>query len=151
MTADRVTPMQTLPCGCRMGTDETSGAFIFEAHSKTCQWYAYVIAESERQGKPILTLGDTELDRPAVCPWCDRCHEIHSSNRGDDVQPKEGDISLCYGCRKPGIYQADGSIRKPSDVEAADILADPGIRQTLGALAESYTPREAIRLLAGDS
>lgn len=48
--------METLPCGCRIGTvDDT---FVMEACDlgQDCEWVQYAMAESERQGKPPTVL-----------------------------------------------------------------------------------------------
>lgn len=45
---------QRLPCGCQMGTDDDK--FIFIPHSLDCKYYLYTLAESKRQGKPIITI-----------------------------------------------------------------------------------------------
>lgn len=46
--------IETLDCGCRIGT--VSDTFVIEPCSLTCQWYLYVVAETQRQGKPISHL-----------------------------------------------------------------------------------------------
>lgn len=41
---------EVLPCGCRLSS--VNDAFVFEACSPTCEWVAYVLAQSAAQGKP---------------------------------------------------------------------------------------------------
>lgn len=44
---------ETLPCGCAMECDEATREFRFRPCSETCSYYAYVIEESRKQGKPV--------------------------------------------------------------------------------------------------
>lgn len=48
--------MERLPCGCLMGTDEKTKAFLYEPCSLTCEYFQYVLEESKRQGKPTTVL-----------------------------------------------------------------------------------------------
>lgn len=48
--------MDTLPCGCHLGTDEETKVFYFEPCSLSCPYYLYMLKESERQSKPVITL-----------------------------------------------------------------------------------------------
>lgn len=47
--------METLPCGCRMGTGFENGqpTFVYEPCDTSCTYYQYVVEESKRQGKPL--------------------------------------------------------------------------------------------------
>lgn len=45
-----------LPCGCQMTADEETKAFVFVPHALDCKFYLYVLAESARQGKDVVTL-----------------------------------------------------------------------------------------------
>ena len=47
--------METLPCGCQMGTTPDN-AFVFRPHALDCENYLYVLAEVERQGKPLAII-----------------------------------------------------------------------------------------------
>lgn len=51
---DPVTPLERLPCGCRHGL--VGEAFVFEPCALDCEFYLYVLAESERQAKPVRTI-----------------------------------------------------------------------------------------------
>lgn len=52
--------METLPCGCRIGT--VDDAFVLEAcgAGTDCPTVQYVMAETKRQGKPstVLDMGE---------------------------------------------------------------------------------------------
>lgn len=84
------------------------------------------------------------FERTMYCPWCGRLHELHGSDGGGPPEP--GDLSLCWGCRKVGVF-AGARIRKPTPQEQEDIDADPDVRAAIHAMRESHTPDEAGRLL----
>lgn len=46
--------MERLPCGCQFGV--VNNAFVYEPCSLDCEWYKFVLAEAQRQGKPTTTL-----------------------------------------------------------------------------------------------
>lgn len=77
-----------------------------------------------------------------TCPWCGRENEVHTAGNTEG-SPDEGDISLCWKCREPSVFLADGSLRKPTDEERAKILADPDVAGMMHAMRESYRPSEA--------
>jgi hypothetical protein len=78
------------------------------------------------------------------CPHCGRNHEYHDGST-PDAKPKPGDVSVCWSCRRLGIYTNFG-IRVPTPEEEAEILSDPEVRSVLGLMVESYTPTEASEL-----
>lgn len=51
---EAVTPLDEAPCGCRFGN--VGDTFVFHPCSQSCDLLAYVIRESEAQGKPPVTL-----------------------------------------------------------------------------------------------
>ena len=81
-----------------------------------------------------------------ACPYCGRVNEVHDHPEG--AKPKPGDVSICWGCRKVGIFTEDG-IRQLSGAERDAIRRDPDVQAALGAVAESYTPSQAVDLLRG--
>lgn len=82
-----------------------------------------------------------------ACPHCGRLNDAHSSPDAD--RPGDGDVSVCWSCYGIGIFTADG-IRLPTLEEKAELDADPEVRAVLAAMAESYTPSQAVGLLRGD-
>jgi len=84
------------------------------------------------------------------CPYCGQVNEVH---RGlDGTTPRSGDFSLCWGCRKVGIFGVTGTgftVRKATAAETEQIMKLPQVRAALAAVAESYTPSEAAQLWAG--
>jgi hypothetical protein len=84
-------------------------------------------------------------ERETVCPYCGRRNDLH--DRTDDgAGPQPGNVSLCWGCRGLSIFTVSG-LRKPTDWELADIMADPHIRRILGAMRESTRPEQVRGLL----
>lgn len=47
-------PLETLPCGCQMGT--VNDAFVFRPHALDCTYYLYVLEQTAAQGKPTYTV-----------------------------------------------------------------------------------------------
>lgn len=45
--------LERLPCGCVCGT--IGDAFVYMPCSLLCEFYLYAVAESKRQGKPLIT------------------------------------------------------------------------------------------------
>lgn len=57
MTFERVGSMERLPCGCLISVNtEMGGPFYIEPHALDCQYYLFALAESKRQGKPVVTV-----------------------------------------------------------------------------------------------
>lgn len=50
--------METLPCGCHMGTDVIAGVktFLYEPCAMDCENFRYMMEEAERQAKPLTTI-----------------------------------------------------------------------------------------------
>lgn len=50
--------LETLPCGCQLGTDLIDGTptFLFLPHALDCKYFRYVLEEADREGKPVTTL-----------------------------------------------------------------------------------------------
>lgn len=86
-------------------------------------------------------------DRPAldVCPWCGREHDAatNAGGVGDQTTPPEpGDVAVCWVCHWPSYFTADG-LRRPTVDELAVLRVE--LCALLGAMAESWTPKEAAR------
>lgn len=85
-----------------------------------------------------------------ICPHCGRRNELHTGIEG--TQPKDGDLAVCWGCRKLGIFVVGPlglSVRATTDEEAEDLGARPDVRALLAAMTESYDPVTAAGLWAG--
>lgn len=87
------------------------------------------------------------------CPHCGRNNMDHFGPTGR--RPSDGDVSLCWVCKGIAIYTVGPlgttGLRQPAPDELASLEADPKVRAALAAMAESYTPSQAIDLLAGRS
>lgn len=88
-------------------------------------------------------MSTTEVD--SVCPYCGRQNTL-ASGMNVDEPPDEGSVNLCWRCREPSLFTADGSLRKPTDEERADIMADPDVKRALYAMTESTRPKEALSM-----
>jgi len=87
--------------------------------------------------------GDQVFD--VTCPHCGRTNNFHSDIDGQ-ATPAPGDMSVCWKCRRVGVYAEDLSIRKPTVSEQNEIDADGGVKRALAAMTESNYPAEALRL-----
>lgn len=84
-----------------------------------------------------------------ACPYCGRPNDIHSGVRSALNQPATGDLSLCWGCRRPSVFEGDGTdlhLRPPDPDEQQKIAADPQIHRALAVMALSSTPAEALNM-----
>jgi hypothetical protein len=64
-----------------------------------------------------------------VCPQCGQMHdEVAELDGKVEVEPKDGDMTLCFKCGQWGIFdsRSEGGLRAPTDFE---ILAIAGSRQ----------------------
>jgi hypothetical protein len=75
---------------------------------------------------------------------------------GKEVRPGEGDMTVCFMCRHVMIYNADLSLRNPTDEEVVDIAGDPCLVSTVTLMGayhqekELETRRRENRAQAGD-
>lgn len=84
------------------------------------------------------------------CPYCGRRNDRHENP--DDATPDDGDLSVCWGCQKIGVFAVGPlgiTVRKATAEEAAKYTADPRLRAALGAMTESFDPLTAINLWRG--
>jgi S-DNA-T family DNA segregation ATPase FtsK/SpoIIIE len=82
----------------------------------------------------------TALDR--ACPHCGRVNELVDGITTTN-QPKPGDVSICYGCTRIGIFTETG-IRVPRPAELRQLAADPNILAAQAAAAGSLGPMAAV-------
>lgn len=88
-----------------------------------------------------------------TCPYCGRLNELHA---GADAasRPTAGDVSICWLCRKAGVFTAGPlglAVRKPTPDEQAAMAKNPQVKRALAAVSESYGPLQALGLLRGDA
>lgn len=56
----------------------------------------------------------------ARCPHCDKQLDGFTGvggERGDDAIPREGDFSICLGCRSVLVFNADQTVRASTEKE----------------------------------
>lgn len=79
---------------------------------------------------------------------CGKTSDAHGSVRG--ASPREGDLSICWGCRQLSYFdlQAPGGLRPLTTDERKQLVREnPDIGNYLHAMAESYTPEQALGLV----
>lgn len=85
----------------------------------------------------------------AVCPACQLVTRASAEIDGD-THPDALDVRVCGSCGHVGIYDnAVGSVRSLSAGEEW-IRHQPSVKRIVAAVAESYAPEEAVRLLKPD-
>lgn len=87
---------------------------------------------------------------PVACPYCGKQNDIHDEIDDPTAEPGDGDCSLCFSCSRPALFVVAGDrirLRRPTSVELAKLLADPNIRRTRAAIAESYSGPQAVNLV----
>lgn len=81
----------------------------------------------------------------SICPWCGKKNEVNRGV-GHDEPPKPGDVSICFECTQPGIYEAmDGAevtMRKPSGQELDALSNDPNVIAAIFALMSMKASRD---------
>lgn len=82
-----------------------------------------------------------------TCPYCGRENDSHAPTGNDYEVPEEGNVSICWKCHGLGIFQGDGTVRRVSPEEDAELRAAPEIRDVLMVLKKSHTPLAAADLL----
>lgn len=83
-----------------------------------------------------------------ACPGCGRVNDQATSH--EDIQPSEGDVSICWKCHTIAIFHEVGGVmytRLPNREEAAELAADPEIKRYVHAMTEAYTPLQSIEML----
>lgn len=62
--------LETLPCGCKVGTAIINGAntFIIEPCSLTCKYYLFAVEESNKQGNTTEFTSREQLKRRDIQP-----------------------------------------------------------------------------------
>jgi len=82
-----------------------------------------------------------------TCPYCGRENDSHAPTGNDYHVPEEGNVSICWKCHNIGIFQGDGSVRKVSPEEDAELRAAPEIQDVLMVLKKAQGPLAAADIL----
>lgn len=81
-----------------------------------------------------------------LCPYCGRSNECHS---GPGPGPGVGDVSICWGCGKPGIYDIEAGdglyIREPTVEELIEIEDDQEYWEAKAHRAMGLSPLQSAR------
>jgi hypothetical protein len=72
----------------------------------------------------MSTQGGTKVPKQ-LCPYCGYFFDRTAITKGLEQPPKEGDVSLCLKCCEIAIFNADLTVRKPTDAELAEIHNAP--------------------------
>jgi hypothetical protein len=81
-----------------------------------------------------------------ICPECGRTNEAASG----PGSPDDGDCLICWSCHEISVAVVTPyglQARTPTATELQEMRADPQVRATLAAMAESFTPSQAARML----
>lgn len=72
--------------------------------------------------------------RPARCPHCGTQPDFADSPTSPGKVPVEGDVNICWHCRKPAIFhEVEGFLflRRPNEAEQRELDEDPGFRDLM--------------------
>lgn len=73
------------------------------------------------------------------CPCCGKPNDRSSPNDpADGAPPKTGDVTMCIGCGSLALYTEDGSLRLPTMVEMAELVAMPNVQRVLHAWETAF-------------
>ena len=80
---------------------------------------------------------------------CHQCGKTIDATTGatTNERPKAGDVSLCWHCGAFSIFTSPTEMRPATPDEAKAIEADPDIRRIRHAIAESYSPKQAVDMI----
>jgi hypothetical protein len=67
-------------------------------------------------------------DRLSRCPYCARPYNRHRTIEGQGA-PEPGDVSICIGCGEVCIFNESLRLRRPTQAERRDALADRNVTQ----------------------
>ena len=73
-------------------------------------------------------------DWPTTCPFCGQRHDAVSIAVGHGrTVPEKGDATMCFTCGSFCIFDATGSLRKPTKAEQRVLDADDRIKEARAA------------------
>ncbi|MBY0559895.1 hypothetical protein [Hyphomicrobium sp.] len=76
---------------------------------------------------------------PNRCPVCGEVNELTTGVGA--ARPAEGDLSLCFSCGTLSIFNADLTIRPPTEAEQAELNASPQVRAAVEAFRTVHNER----------
>lgn len=127
-----------LPCGCIFGTEplpDGGNAFIYRPCSLDCQYYLYSQQAAAEQGKPLKTIDlsdptGTSVEVPVSnCPACGYKLDAVTDTSGAGASPSEDDWSLCIGCYAALRFNADLSLRLPTEADLEQMPPELAVLQ----------------------
>lgn len=76
----------------------------------------------------------SSVERHTKCPFCGAKNDRSTcASRLENIEPEDGDLSLCAQCGKFSIYDsaAEGGVRKPSAEEHSEFITLPEVQMAL--------------------
>jgi hypothetical protein len=85
----------------------------------------------------LLPPGVVRIEERTNCPYadCGRENTVVSGFEGE--LPKAGDISVCWGCKRWGVFTDMGFLRCPTEAEIKMAERDPRLRAQLDAIVKA--------------
>lgn len=77
-----------------------------------------------------------------TCPHCDGPLNAAMNANGTTGRPKEGDLTVCYHCGTLCVFQADHTLRLPTDEDLEDFTPDE--LRHLAAIQQHFRSRGAV-------
>lgn len=59
-----------------------------------------------------------------TCPYCGKVNDAATRTSEEPSFPSAGALTVCFGCGEWSIFEADFSLRKPTDSEEATLWED---------------------------
>lgn len=89
---------------------------------------------------------------PMLCPWCG-AHEDCHDNIDPAAMPTADDISVCWGCKRIGVYETTATgeltLRRATADEAREFREHPHFVAVMQAVHEAPTAEEAVGMFRG--
>ena len=82
-----------------------------------------------------------------TCPYCGRSNEAHAPTDPDQKPPSAGDVSICWKCLGISIFQEDGTVRRTTPEEDADLRTHENIQDALRVMRKAAGPTAAADIL----
>lgn len=67
------------------------------------------------------------------CPFCSKHVPNHENLTDEFLQPEEGDLSVCIKCGSICVFDEDLYLRKPTEEELAEAMANEEMLAVLNA------------------
>lgn len=85
----------------------------------------------------------TKLAEKDRCPFCN--YILNAATAGPhnpDASPEPNDATICINCGGVLIYDEHTRVRKPTDQELAEVMADPNATLMVQAVADLHRRRK---------